>query len=153
MEMLYITCQLWRKRMVGLVSRRAIRQFFGATAACTPLEPLARDKLLSVAPEALADGGNPLSFTPVRLPHPLPICQRPLSSLATRLSTGTVLLASSNTQLAAYTVIVDLVVPPEYGRYVIVHWGGRVFQNPDNYVGYNANSTTHTTIGRILHAS
>jgi len=116
--------------MVGLVSRRAILQFFGATAACTPLAPLARDKLLSVAPEALADGGNPLSFTPVRLPHPLPICQWPPSSLATGLSTGTVLPASSHTQLAAYTVIDDLVVPPEYGRYVLVHWGGSVFQTP-----------------------
>ena len=116
--------------MVGLVSRRALLQFFGASAACSPLAPLARDKLLSVAPKALADGGDPLSSTPVRLLHPLPIWQRPPSYLATGLSTGTVLPASSNTQLAAYTVIDDLVVPPAYGRYVLVHWGGRVFQPP-----------------------
>ena len=79
--------------------------------------------------------------------------QQHLSYLGTGLHTGTVLPTSSNTQLAAYTVIDDLGVPPEYGRYVIVHWGGRVFQNPDDYVGYNVDSTTHNTIGRILHAS
>ena len=127
--------------MSSLVSRRAILQFFGATAACTLLEPLARDKLLGAAPEALADGGPLLSFTPVRLPHPLPVYQQHPSYLATGLSTGTVLPAASTTQLAAYTVIDDVVIPPEYERYVIVHWGDRVFQNPDDYVGYNADYT------------
>ncbi len=127
--------------MSSLVCRRAILQFFSATAACTLLEPLARDKLLGAAPEALADGGHHLSFTPVRLPHPLPVYQQHPSYLATGLSTGTVLPASSITQLAAYTVIDDVVVPPEYERYVIVHWGDRVFQNPDDYVGYNADYT------------
>ena len=88
-----------------------------------------------------------MSFTPVRLPHPLPIYQQHPSYLATGLSTGTVLPASSNTQLAAYTVIDDVVVPPEYERYVIVHWGDRVFQNPDDYVGYNADYTGFVPIG------
>jgi hypothetical protein len=133
--------------MSSLVSRRAILQFFGATAACTLLEPLARDKLLGAAPEALADGGNLLSFTPVRLPHPLPIYQQHPSYLATGLSTGTVLPAASNTQLVAYTVIDDVIVPPEYERYVIVHWGDRVFPNPDDYVGYNADYTGFIPIG------
>jgi secreted PhoX family phosphatase len=82
-----------------------------------------------------------LSFTPVRLPHPLPVYQQYPSYLATGHSTGTVLPATSNTQLAAYTVIDDVVVPPEYERYVIVHWGDRVFQTPDDYVGYNADYT------------
>ena len=133
--------------MSSLVSRRAILQFFGATAACALLEPLARDRLLGAAPEALADGAHHLSFTPVRLPHPLPIYQQHPSYLATGLSTGTVLPASSNTQLTEYTVIDDLVVPPEYERYVLVHWGDRVFQNPDDYVGYNADYTGFVPIG------
>ncbi len=30
---------------------------------------------------------------------------------------------------------------PEYKRYVIVHWGERVFRNPEDYVGYNADYT------------
>ena len=83
----------------------------------------------------------------MRLPHPLPIYQQYPSYLATGLSTGTVLPASSNTQLAAYTVIDDVVVPPEYERYVIVHWGDRVFQNPEDYVGYNADYTGFVPIG------
>ena len=120
--------------MSGLVSRGAILQFFGATAACTLLEPLARDTRLGAAPEALVDGGQHLSFTPVRLPHPLPIYQQHPSYLATGLSTGTVLPASSNTQLASYTVIDDLVVPPEYERYVLVHWGDRMLQTPGDIV-------------------
>src|SRR5918992_3750776 len=107
--------------MSSLVSRRAILQFFGATAACTLLEPLARAQLLVAAPEALADGGHHMSFTPVRLPHPLPVYQQHQSYLATGHSTGMVLPAASNTQLAVYTVIDDVVVPPEYERYVIVH--------------------------------
>ena len=127
--------------MASLVSRRAILQFFGATAACTLLEPLARAKLLGATPEALADSGHHLSFTPVRLPHPLPVYQQHPSYLATAHNTGTVLPAASNTQLATYTVIDDVVVPPEYERYVIVHWGDRVFPNYDDYVGYNADYT------------
>ena len=127
--------------MSSRVSRRAILQFFSATAACTLLEPLARHKLLGAAPEALAAGGNHLSFTPVRLPHPLPAYQQHPRYLATGHSTGTVLPASGNAQLATYTVIDDVVVPPEYERYVIVHWGDRVFPNDDDYVGYNADYT------------
>ncbi|HEY7491742.1 MAG TPA: alkaline phosphatase PhoX, partial [Candidatus Tectomicrobia bacterium] len=133
--------------MSSLVSRRAILQFFGATAACTLLEPLARDRLPGTAPEALANSGHHLSVTPVRLPHPLPVYQQHQSYLATGHSTGTVLPASSNPQLASYTVIDDVVVPPEYERYVIVHWGDRVFPNPDDYVGYNADYTGFVPIG------
>ena len=32
-------------------------------------------------------------------------------------------------------------MPPEYERYVIVHWGDRVFPHDDDYVGYNADYT------------
>ena len=52
------------------------------------------------------------------------------------------------TRLAAYTVIDDVVVPPEYERYVIVVLrGDRVFQNPEDYVGYNADYTGFVPIG------
>jgi len=59
----------------------------------------------------------------VRLPHPLPISQQHLSYLGAGLHTGPVLPTASNTQLAAYTVLDDVIVPPEYARSVIVHWG------------------------------
>jgi hypothetical protein len=120
--------------MASLVSRRVILQFFSATAACTLLEPL-------------ANGGNHLSFTPVRLPHPLPVYQQHPSYLATGHSTGRVLRDQSDTRLATYEVIDNVVVPPEYERYVIVHWGDRVFPNPDDYVGYNADYTGFVPIG------
>jgi secreted PhoX family phosphatase len=83
----------------------------------------------------------------------LPVYQQHRSYLATGLGTGTLLPAKNDTKLKTYTVIDDLVVPPEYERYVIVHWGDRVFQNPDDYVGYNADytgfvpvTTTRTTM-------
>ncbi|MGH8591718.1 MAG: PhoX family protein, partial [Gammaproteobacteria bacterium] len=37
-------------------------------------------------------------------------------------------------------------VPPEYERYVIVHWGDRVFPHVDDYVGYNADYTAFLPI-------
>jgi secreted PhoX family phosphatase len=42
---------------------------------------------------------------------------------------------------AAYTVIDDLVVPPEYERYVIIGWGDRIYPDPQEYFGYNADYT------------
>ena len=86
--------------MSSLVCRRAMLQFFSATAACTLIGPLARNKLLGDASRALADGGNHLSFTPVRLPHPLPVYQQHPSYLATKPNAGRVLLASRNAQLS-----------------------------------------------------
>jgi secreted PhoX family phosphatase len=58
-----------------------------------------------------------------------------------------VLPKSSDTKLTSYTVIDDVVVPPEYKRYVIAHWGDRVFPNPHDYVGYNADYTGFVPIG------
>jgi len=59
----------------------------------------------------------------VRLPHPLLISRQYLSYLGAGLHPGPVLPTASNTQLAAYTVLADVIVPPEYARSVIVHWG------------------------------
>jgi secreted PhoX family phosphatase len=97
--------------------------------------------LPGTASEALAHRDNHLLFTPVRLPHPLPVYQQHQSYLATGLGSGTLLPAKNDTKLETYTVIDDVVVPPEYERYVIVHWGDRVFPNLDDYVGYNADYT------------
>ncbi|MGH8585334.1 MAG: alkaline phosphatase PhoX [Gammaproteobacteria bacterium] len=43
-------------------------------------------------------------------------------------------------------MIDDVVIPPEYQRYVIVHWGDRVFPHADDYVGYNADYTAFLPI-------
>ena len=127
--------------MSSLVSRRAILQFFSATAACTLLEPLARHKLLGAAPEALAARRQPFVVHPCAAATStagLPAAPE-LPRYRTQHWHGAA--ASGNTQLATYTVIDDVVVPPEYERYVIVHWGDRVFPNDDDYVGYNADYT------------
>jgi hypothetical protein len=82
-----------------------------------------------------------LSFTPVRLPHPLPIYQQHKSFLSTGIAQGKMLDAITDVKLASYNVVDDVVVPPEYERYVIVSWGDRVFANQDEYVGYNCDYT------------
>lgn len=77
----------------------------------------------------------------MRLPHPLKIYKEEKSYLATGFNQGTVLNAATNIELAKYTVIDDVVVPPEYERYVIASWGDRVFPNKDEYFGYNNDYT------------
>ena len=132
--------------MSNTVSRRAVLKFFGASAAGVALQPLAGGVL-----EALADGGSHLSFTPVRLPHPLPIYAQQRSFLATGIGAGTVLPKATTPEqmnLGSYTVIDDVVVPPEYKRYVIVRWGEHVFPNRDDYVGYNCDYTGFVPIER-----
>jgi secreted PhoX family phosphatase len=134
--------------MSYLVSRRRILQFLGVTAVGLLIEPLVSGMRVGRVPHAWADGDAQLPFTPVRLPHPLPIYQEHKSFLATGFGTGTVLPVPNNgdTTLASYTVIDDVVVPPEYERYVIARWGDRVFRNPDDYVGYNADYTAFVPI-------
>jgi hypothetical protein len=77
----------------------------------------------------------PLALTPVRLPHPLPIYERMASFLGPAWGQGESLAPAPGARLDAYTVIDDVVLP-EYERYVIVHWGDRVFPRADDYVGY-----------------
>ncbi len=80
---------------------------------------------------------GPLGFTPLRLPHPLPVYTRRPSSLAGRAGAQNVLPPSATAELAAFEVIDDVVVPPEFERYVIARWGDRVFPDASHYVGYN----------------
>jgi len=126
-------------------SRRQLLAFFGASAGTAVLAPALGDKLFSSNISA-AEAADPLKFTPVRLPHPLKIYQRQKSYLATGINQGTVLAPSTTAQLAKYTVIDDVVVPPEYERYVIVKWGDRVFPNKEEYFGHNCDYTTFKPI-------
>lgn len=115
--------------MNDAVTRRAFLAFVGGTAA-------AGMSGLAHANGALTQGRR-LALTPVRLPHPLNIYTREDSFLATGIGAGTVVPASPSPELSTYTVVDDVVVPPEYERYVLVGWGDRVFPNVDDYVGYN----------------
>lgn len=114
--------------------------FFGASAGTAVLAPALGNKIFGSNSSA-AQAITPLAFTPVRLPHPLPIYQQLPSFLATGNGQGNVLKPSEDTRLTSYTILDDIVVPPEYERYVIVGWGDRVFSNPEEYVGYNNDYT------------
>jgi uncharacterized protein len=122
------------------LSRRQLLIFFGAGAGAAVLGPVLGEKPFG-SNSSVAEAAEPLKFTPVRLPHPLPIYQQQKSYLPTGIGQGTTLNASSDTRLGQYNIIDDVVVPPEYERYVIVSWGDRVFPNPDEYFGYNSDYT------------
>ncbi len=120
------------------LTRRQLLVFFGASAGTAVLAPGLGNKIFGSNTSAAE---APLSFTPVRLPHPLPIYQQQPSFLATGNGQGQVLNPSKDTRLNSYTVLDDVVVPPEYERYVIVSWGDRVFPNQEEYFGYNSDYT------------
>lgn len=103
------------------------------------------DRFFGNSPSVAADGGVPLKFTPLRLPHPLPIYTQQKSYLSTGIEQGSILEPSANTALSHYTVIDDVVVPPEYERYVIVAWGDRV-----SPIKKNTLATTATTRALFL---
>ena len=126
-------------------TRRQLLAFFGASAGATVLAPAFGEKLFG-GNKAIAKTGGPLKFTPVRLPHPLPIYTQQKSYLATAIEQGNVLEPSANASLSSYNVLDDVVVPPEYERYVIVGWGDRVFPNQEDYFGYNSDYTSFISI-------
>ncbi|MCC5638454.1 PhoX family phosphatase [Nostoc sp. CHAB 5844] len=131
---------------MSTLSRRQLLIFFGGSAGAAVLG----DKLLTGLSSVAEAKTTPLSFTPVRLPHPLPIYQTQRSYLPTGIGQGQVINASPSPILTSYNVIDDVVVPPEYERYVIVSWGDRVFPNSDDYVGYNCDYTSFIPLGRTL---
>jgi secreted PhoX family phosphatase len=123
------------------ITRRQLLIFFGSSAATTVLAPGLTQKLFGSNSSA-AEAVLPTSFTPVRLPHPLPIYRELPSFMPTAPGgEGTVMAASQDTRLTSYSVVDDVVVPPEYERYVIVRWGDRVFPDPADYFGYNNDYT------------
>ncbi|QZZ19534.1 DUF839 domain-containing protein [Leptothermofonsia sichuanensis E412] len=121
------------------LSRRQLLAFFGCSAAATVLAPTVERKLFGFS-TGVAEAAQ-LPFTPIRLPHPLSIYREQRSFLPTGLGSGSILNPSSDTRLGQYTVYDDVIVPPEYERYVIISWGDRVFPNPDEYFGFNCDYT------------
>ncbi|MBF2063262.1 MAG: PhoX family phosphatase [Calothrix sp. C42_A2020_038] len=128
---------------MSMLSRRQLLIFFAGSAGA-----VVADQVLNGVVSFADAQTAPLTFTPVRLPHPLPAYTESPSFLPTGIGQGQVLGASANTRLASYTVIDDVVVPPEYERYVIVGWGDRVFPDPNEYFGYNCDYTGFIPIGR-----
>ncbi len=120
------------------ITRRQLLTFLVATAAVATAGP-PLERLL--AGGSIAEAAWPGNFTPVRMPHPLPIYTQRSSYLATGIDQGLSLPATADPALSDYTVIDDLVVPPEFERYVIVRWGERIFPDANHYVGYNSDFT------------
>ncbi|MBW4521390.1 MAG: PhoX family phosphatase [Scytolyngbya sp. HA4215-MV1] len=130
------------------LSRRQLLIFFGSSAAASALSPTVGQKFFggSVADSAQAALPAPLSFTPVRLAPPLEIYQDVSSFYATGIGQGNVFQPAANVELNNFTYIDDVVVPPEYERYVIVQWGDRPFPNSQDYVGYNCDYTGYIPV-------
>ncbi|KAM3114075.1 PhoX family protein [Phormidesmis sp. 146-33] len=129
------------------LTRRQLLIFFGSSAATTALAPTFGQKLFGS--DSSVATATELSFTPVRLPHPLPIYQNQRSFLAIANGQGTLLgeaTSPAQMNLSSYTPIDDVVVPPEYERYLIVSWGDRVFPNEEEYFGYNCDYTGYVPI-------
>lgn len=126
------------------LSRRQILVFFAGSAGAAVLGDTIIDGVSSIA----GANNKPLSFTPVRLPHSLPVYKQQKSFLPTGIDQGQVINPSTNAKLNSYNVVDDLVVPPEYERYVIISWGDRVFPNKDEYFGYNNDYTGFIPLGR-----
>lgn len=131
---------------MSTITRRQLLIFFGGSAATTLLAPQLGQKLFGGSDDA-AIAQVPVSFTPVRLPHPLPIYQKQSSFVPTGLQQGSIAPASADPKLTSYTVMDDVIVPPEYERYVIVRWGDRVFPDQAEYFGYNCDFTAFLPIG------
>ncbi len=130
------------------ITRRELLIFFGCGAAAAVVADGGLERKI------LGAGGNiaqaiegDLSFTPVRLLHPLEIYQDKESFLPTGIDgAGKTLPAVADPSLDSYKVIDDVVVPPEYERYVIVKWGDQVFPNSEDYVSYNCDLTGYIPI-------
>lgn len=130
------------------LSRRSFLTFIGAGAAAGTASAL-------FAGDAAA-AAIPVSFTPVRVPFPLPVFQSNTHFLPTGLNGAGALIAAADAggppvALPTYTVIDDLVVPPEFERYIISAWGDRPFGNTayassSDYVGFNCDYTGYVPL-------
>jgi uncharacterized protein len=128
------------------ITRRQLLTFFAGSAVTTAFAP---DLIGKVTGVAIAQGKPAFPFTPVRLPHALPVYQQTTSYLATAPNQGKTLApvtAFEQMHLTSYSPIDDVVVPPEYERYVIARWGDRLFPNAEEYVGYNCDYTGYVPI-------
>ncbi|HEY9847593.1 MAG TPA: alkaline phosphatase PhoX, partial [Candidatus Caenarcaniphilales bacterium] len=122
------------------MTRRQLLIFFGGGAGSAVLAGLLGQRIFD-RHTRIDQAVEPLKLTPVRLPHPLPVYQQQESFLATEIGQGETLSPSADAKLDSYVILDDVVVPPEYERYVIVRWGDRVFPNKEEYFGYNNDYT------------
>ncbi|NEP46158.1 MAG: DUF839 domain-containing protein, partial [Okeania sp. SIO2H7] len=119
------------------LTRRKLLMFFGCSAAATALSPKIGNFLGSSSEVAQAQTTG-LSFTPLKLAHPLEAYQSNPSFVPFGIAGGGSTIGSGqDVALQSYEYFDDVVVPPEYERYVIAAWGDRVFPNPEEYFGYN----------------
>ncbi|MBW4697210.1 MAG: DUF839 domain-containing protein [Aphanocapsa lilacina HA4352-LM1] len=119
-------------------SRRELLKFLGVTGGAALLGSMLPGQAIARPGSFL--GSGPL--TPVRLPHALPIYATQKSYLPAAGKT-----AYYGQPLTSYTVLDDLVVAPEFERYVIIGWGDRVFPNSADYFGFNCDFTAFRPIG------
>ncbi len=118
------------------LTRRKLLMFFGCSAAATALSPKIGNFLGSSSEVAQAQTGG-LSFTPLKLAHPLEAYENNPSFVPLGDGTVSTIGAGVDVALSSYQYFDDVIVPPEYERYVIVAWGDRVFPDSEEYFGYN----------------
>lgn len=126
------------------LTRRQLLIFFGSGVGTAVVAGVVGKKLFDSS--SIQQAGTALNFTPVRLPHPLPIYQQQASFIGTGVGQGETLDRSAGAKLDSFTVVDDVVVPPEYERYVIVRWGDRIFPNQEEYFGYNNDYTAFVPV-------
>ncbi len=129
------------------INRRSFLAFVGGTSATAAVGGAGA----LFAPSSALAAPIAIAFTPVRVPFPLPVYTTNNHFLATGVNGVGSVIASVETggpavELPTYTVIDDVIVPPEYERYVISAWGDRPFGNTaystaNDYVGFNADYT------------
>lgn len=118
------------------ITRRKLLIFLGFSAAATALSAKIGSFLGSKS--EVAETGS-LSFTPMKLAHPLEAYENNPSFLPLGIGEqGNTIEAGINVALESYQYFDDVIVPPEYERYIIVSWGDRVFPNSEEYFGYNS---------------
>ncbi len=128
-------------------TRRQFLIFFGSSAAATTLTPKIESSLFGTN-GSIAQAQASSSFTPVKLPHPLTAYTQMASAVPTGGNGSTtptgmgMLSAGQDLNLSSYEVFDDVVVPPEFERYVIISWGDRVFPDSNDYFGYNNDYTS-----------
>ncbi|MDY7023934.1 MAG: DUF839 domain-containing protein, partial [Cyanobacteriota bacterium] len=131
-------------------TRRQFLIFFGSGAAAVTLTPKVESSLFGT--NGSVAQAQTVPFTAVKLPHPLTAYNQMASAVPTGGNGSTVpsgmgmFAPGENLNLEAYEVFDDVVVPPEFERYVIVSWGDRVFPDSSDYVGYNNDYTSFIPI-------
>ena len=76
------------------LTRRQLLVFFGASAGSAAFAPILGEKFF----DSTVQAAERLKFTPVHLPHPLPIYQQQNSYYATGVERGNVLNAATDTR-------------------------------------------------------